>query len=276
MKNTINIGGSLLCLEKPLVMGILNITPDSFYKDSRFNPYEEEFLEKAKEMLDNGASILDIGGYSSRPGADDVSLNEEIDRVSPAIEILIKNFPNAIISIDTFRKKVAENALNLGAKIVNDISAGNLDNEMLPFIIEQNCPYILMHMRGNPKKMQDLVSYNDFFHEIIKETYSKANYLRKNGVKDIIIDPGFGFAKTLEQNYTLLKNLETFKNENYPLLVGLSRKSMIYKYLDLKPEQTKEASSQLNMVSLLKRASIIRTHDVIEAKHTLSLYEILK
>jgi dihydropteroate synthase len=276
MKNTINIGGNLLCLEKPLVMGILNITPDSFYKYSRFNPYEEDFLEKAKEMLDNGASILDIGGYSSRPGADEISLNEEIDRVSPAIEILIKNFPNTIISIDTFRKKVAENALNLGAKIVNDISAGNLDNEMLPFIIEKNCPYIMMHMRGNPKKMQDLISYNDFFHEIIEETYSKANYLRKNGVKDIIIDPGFGFAKSLEQNYSLLKNLQIFKNENYPILVGLSRKSMIYKYLNLEPEQSKEASAQLNLMALLKSTSIIRTHDVVEARHTLYLYEMLK
>ncbi|MCP9767438.1 dihydropteroate synthase [Lacihabitans sp. LS3-19] len=257
-------------------MGILNITPDSFHKDSRFNPYEEGFLKKAKEMLDNGTSIIDIGGYSSRPGADEVTETEEIDRVTPAIEILTKNFPEITISIDTFRKNVAKIALESGAKIVNDISGGDLDKEMLPFIIDRNCPYILMHMRGNPKKMQDLIYYNDFFPEIIHEIYSKANYLRKNGVKDIIIDPGFGFAKSLEQNYSLLKNLEIFNDENYPILAGLSRKSMIYKHLKITPEESLEASTQLNMLALLKNAKIIRTHDVLAAKHTIALYELLK
>lgn len=276
MKNTINVGGKLLGFQKPIIMGIMNITPDSFHKDSRFNPFDEDFLKKANEMLENGASIIDIGGYSTRPGAKNISESEEIDRVLPAIEALIKNFKNITISIDTFRKQVAENAVTAGAKIVNDISGGDLDSEMFPFIIKTNLPYILMHTRGTPENMQNQTTYKDFYTDILSECYSKANYLRKNGVMDVIIDPGFGFAKDLFQNYELLRNLAIFQNENYPLLVGLSRKSMIYKYLHIKVEDSLEATAQLHICALMAGASIIRVHDAKSAKYTIELYNLLK
>ena len=276
MKDTINIGGKILDLQKPIIMGIMNITPDSFHKDSRFNPFDEDFLKKANEMLENGASIIDIGGYSSRPGAVDISENEEIDRVIPAIEILVKYFPSVTISIDTFRAMVAYSALSSGAKLVNDISAGELDPEMFPLIIKNNYPYILMHMRGNPETMQNLTGYENLHSEILQQLYAKANFLRKNGVKDIIIDPGFGFSKTIEQNYELMKNLSIFKNENYPILVGVSRKSMIYKLLKIDSSETLEATAQLHLQALLAGANILRVHDVKSAKNSVELYEILK
>lgn len=276
MKNTINIGGKLLGFQKPIIMGIMNITPDSFHKDSRFNPFDEDFLKKANEMLENGVSIIDIGGHSTRPGATKISESEEIDRILPAIELLTKNFKNITISIDTFRKKVAEKAANAGAQIINDISGGNLDSEMFPFIIKTNLPYILMHTRGTPENMQNLTNYNDFYTDILKETFSKANYLKKNGVKDVIIDPGFGFAKDLLQNYNLMKNLSIFKNENYPFLIGISRKSMIYKYLEIDIKDTLEATSQLNLIALFSGTSILRVHDAKSAKHTIDLYNLLK
>lgn len=254
----------------------MNITPDSFHKDSRYNPFDEDFLKKASEMLENGVSIIDIGGYSTRPGAKNISESEEIDRVLPAIESLMKNFNDITISIDTFRKKVAENANKAGARIINDISGGDLDSEMFPYIIKTNLPYILMHTRGNPQDMQNLTNYIDFYTDILSECYSKANYLRKNGVKDIIIDPGFGFAKKLFQNYDLLKNLSIFQNENYPLLVGLSRKSMIFKYLQIDVEDSLEATAQLNICALLSGASVIRVHDAKSAKYTIELYNLLK
>jgi dihydropteroate synthase len=276
MKDTINIGGKILDLQKPIIMGIMNITPDSFHKDSRFNPFDEDFLKKANEMLENGASIIDIGGYSSRPGAVDISENEEIDRVIPAIEILVKNFRDVTISIDTFRAKVAYSALSSGAKLVNDISAGELDPEMFPLIIKNNYPYILMHMRGNPETMQNLTGYENLYFEILDQLYTKANFLRKNGVRDIIIDPGFGFSKTIEQNYELMKNLSIFKNENYPILVGISRKSMIYKLLKIDSSETLEATAQLHLQALLAGANILRVHDVKSAKNSVELYKILK
>ena len=276
MKNTINIGGKILSLQKPVIMGIMNITPDSFHKDSRFNTQDEEFLKKAGEMLENGAEIIDIGGYSTRPGANDITESEEIDRISPAIEILIKNFPNIIISIDTFRKNVAENAVNLGASLINDISAGELDDQMFPFVIKSKTPYILMHMRGTPQTMKDLNNYGNYFTDILTETFKKANYLRKNGLKDIIIDPGFGFSKNLTQNYNLFKNLEIFSNENYPILVGISRKSMIYNFLEIDIQDSLEATSQLHLQALLNGATILRVHDVKSANRTRLLYDILK
>jgi dihydropteroate synthase len=276
MKNTINIGGKILDLQKPLIMGIMNITPDSFHKDSRFNPLDEEFLKKANEMLENGAAILDIGGYSSRPGAIEISEQEEIDRVTPAIELISKNFKNCIVSIDTFRQKVAEVAINSGAKIINDISGGELDTSMFSYVIETNTPYILMHMRGNPKNMQKLTNYTDFYHDILSETFAKANFLRSKGVSDIIIDPGFGFSKSLIQNYDLFKNLELFNNQNYPVLVGVSRKSMIHKYLQIEVHESLEATSQLHLQALLSGANILRVHDVKSAKNSISLYELLK
>ncbi|CAN1517644.1 FolP Dihydropteroate synthase and related enzymes [Spirosomataceae bacterium] len=276
MKDTINIGGKLLDLQEPIIMGIINITPDSFHKDSRFNPFDEDFLKKANEMLENGATIIDIGGYSSRPGALDISENEEIDRVIPAIEVLIKNFRSVTISIDTFRSKVAHSAIRSGAKIINDISSGDLDSEMFPLVIKNNYPYIMMHMRGNPETMQRHTTYEDLQCQILEQLYSKANYLRKNGVKDIIIDPGFGFSKTIEQNYNLLKHLSIFENENYPILIGISRKSMIYKLLKIDSSETLEATAQLHLKTLFAGANILRVHDVKSAKNTILLYEMLK
>lgn len=276
MKNTINIGGKLLSLEKPIIMGIMNVTPDSFHKDSRFNPTEEDFLKKANEMLENGAKILDIGGYSTRPGAENISESEEIERVQSAIEKLKSNFRDVILSVDTFRASVARAAINSGANMVNDVSGGNLDSLMFPLIIESNIPYILMHMRGTPQTMSALTDYNNLIFDIKNELFEKANFLKINGVTDIIIDPGFGFSKTLEQNYKLLKNLDAFKNENFPILVGLSRKSMIYKLLNILPEDSLNATSQLNLLALQKGAKILRVHDVFEAKQTLELYEMLE
>ena len=276
MKNTINIGGKLLSLEKPIIMGIMNVTPDSFHKDSRFNPTEEDFLKKANEMLENGAKILDIGGYSTRPGAENICESEEIERVQSAIEKLKSNFRDIIISVDTFRASVARAAINSGANMVNDVSGGNLDPQMFPFIIESNTPYILMHMRGTPQTMSTLTDYNNLIFDIKNELFEKANFLKINGVTDIIIDPGFGFSKTIDQNYKLLKNLEAFKNENFPILVGLSRKSMIYKLLNILPEDSLIPTTQLNLLALLKGTKILRIHDVFEAQQTLQLYEMLE
>jgi dihydropteroate synthase len=276
MKKTIKISGKLLCLEKPLIMGIINLTPDSFHKDSRFNPSDEDFLEKAYRMHENGAQILDLGGYSSRPGADIVSKQEEADRVLEAIELLTKNLPDVFISIDTFRKYVAEKAILKGAGLVNDISGGTLDSEMHPWIIENNIPYILMHMRGNPKDMQNKSEYNDFPNDVFTEILEKANYLKKQGITDLILDLGFGFAKTLEQNYQLLKVLELTKLLDYPILTGISRKSMIYKALDISAAESLPATTQLHLFSLLKNTQILRVHDALEASQTVKLLSYLK
>jgi dihydropteroate synthase len=275
MKKTINISGKIISLEKPLIMGIINITPDSYYKDNRFSATDKNFLEKAAEMIKNGVDIIDIGGYSSRPGAADISSAEEIDRINPAIETLRKNFPDIIISIDTFRALVAKNAIDAGANIINDISAGELDDQMFETVLKLNVPYIMMHMRGNPQNMQTLNLYNDFLFDILTELMAKANYLKKLGLKDVIIDPGFGFSKNLNQNYILLKNLELFSHYNYPILSGISRKSMIYKYLNIEVEETLPATTQLNLFALLKKTNIIRVHDVLEASQTMQLLEKL-
>jgi dihydropteroate synthase len=276
MKKTINIDGKIVSLAKPLIMGIMNITPDSFYKDSRFNPFEENFYQKADKLLNEGADILDIGGYSTRPGADHPSAQEEIDRVCPAIELIRKKNLNIPISIDTFRAKVAEAALSSGANLINDVSAGNLDPDMLALVVRKNCPYILMHMRGTPKNMNLQTNYKHLLKEIIQETFEKVNYLKQNGVKDIIVDPGFGFAKTMEQNYDLLKNINSIYHFQTPLLMGISRKSMIYKYLEIHPEEALSATSQLHLFGLLNGVNILRVHDPKEAKQSIKLYEKLK
>ncbi len=237
MKKTINTAGKIVSLENPLIMGIMNITPDSFHKDSRYSPFEEDFLKKADEMVTNGSDILDIGGYSTRPHAEEVSVKEELERVIPTIKILKKYYPNVIISIDTFRAKVAIEAIKNGANIINDVSGGTLDHLMFDTVIKLNVPYILTHSRGNPKNMNEKAIYEDFVFDILNETFERANYLKRKGVNDIIIDPGFGFAKTLNQNYELLKNIEVFKKFDLPILIGVSRKSMLYKYLDITPEE---------------------------------------
>lgn len=275
MKKTINTAGKIVSLENPLIMGIMNITPDSFHKDSRYSPFEEDFLKKADEMVTNGADILDIGGYSTRPHAEEVSVKEELERVIPTIKILKKYYPNVIISIDTFRAKVATEALKNGAHIINDISGGALDHLMFETVIKLNVPYILTHSRGNPKNMNEKATYDDLIFDILNETFERANYLKGKGVKDIIIDPGFGFAKTLNQNYELLKNIEVFKKFDLPILIGVSRKSMLYKYLDITPEESLNATGQLNLLSLLKKVNILRVHDIKATKQTLLLHKKL-
>lgn len=275
MKKTIHIAGKIISLEKPLIMGIINVTPDSFHKDSRYSPFEEDFLKKAYEIIREGADILDIGGYSTRPNAQEVSVKEELERVIPTIKILKKHYPNVIISIDTFRSVVAKEAIKNGANIINDVSGGTLDNLMFETVIKLNVPYVLTHLRGNPKNMNEKTVYEDLIFDILNETFEKANYLKRKGVKDIIIDPGFGFAKTLSQNYELLKNLEVFKKFDLPILIGVSRKSMLYKYLNITPEESLNATGQLHFLSLLKEVNILRVHDIKATKHTLQLHTIL-
>ncbi|GAB2616341.1 dihydropteroate synthase [Belliella aquatica] len=274
-KITLRSTGKLLLLDKPMVMGILNVTPDSFYEGSRLLSDNSKVLKLSEKMLLEGADILDIGGYSSRPGADEVSEEEELERVIPAINKIQAEFPKAIISIDTFRAKVAKEAILNGAAIVNDISAGSLDSEMISTVGKLNVPYIAMHMKGNPKVMQTLTEYDDVILEMMKYFSEKLNECKKAGIKDVIIDPGFGFAKTVEQNYWILKNLSYFKTIQAPILVGVSRKSMIYKKLETTAENALNGTTALNMVALINGANILRVHDVKEAIETVKLYKQL-
>ena len=251
-------------------MGILNITPDSFYEDSRAQ-IVNEILKKAEKMLSEGATFIDIGGYSSRPGASDISAEEEWSRVQPAIASIRKEFPQAIISIDTFRSGIARNAVNEGSDIVNDISAGQLDGEMFNTVAALNVPYIAMHMRGNPQTMSTLTDYENLTKEIIDYFHGIIHKLHTLKVKDIIIDPGFGFAKTVTQNFELLNNLQQLHILGKPMLVGLSRKSMIWRTLKTTPEQSLNGTTALNTIALLKGASILRVHDVKEAREVIEL-----
>jgi dihydropteroate synthase len=271
MKNTININGKLLSFDEPKIMGIINITPDSFYKDSRFNLGEESFLPKAEKMIAEGCDIFDIGGYSTRPNAIEISISEEIYRISKPIESLKKNFPDLPISIDTFRVEVAKAALDSGANIINDVSGGNLDEQMFDYVISKNIPYILMHMRGEPKTMQKLNNYSDLLPDVFSELFSKANYLKAKGVNDVIIDLGFGFSKDINQNYTLLKNISLFENEYFPTLMGVSRKSMLFKLFETLPEDVLPETSALHLFGLLKNINILRVHDIKAAKRILKL-----
>ncbi|RZS98305.1 dihydropteroate synthase [Cecembia calidifontis] len=275
-KITLRIKGKLLLLDRPWVMGILNITPDSFYPGSRVFKNLDVILKKAEQMIQEGADILDIGGYSSRPGADEVSIEEELDRVLPAISRIKEHFPETLVSVDTFRAKVAEESINTGADIVNDISSGELDPDMLATVGKLEVPYISMHMRGTPRDMQSLTDYRDILSEIMYFFAKKKEECRKAGIKDVIFDPGFGFAKTLEQNYWILKNLSYFKTIQSPILVGVSRKSMIYKTLEIPAEEALNGTTALNMVALLNGANILRVHDVKEAKQTVSLFNKLQ
>lgn len=275
MKKTIKLKDTIFQFDKPKIMGILNVSPDSFYKDSRINASDKGFLKKAEKMLEEGADILDIGGYSTRPGAEDVEINTEIDRIEIAIKKIRKEFPESIISIDTFRSKVAICAVNAGADIINDVSGGTLDTQMWKTVLNLNVPYILMHMRGNPNTMQNLNNYHNLEFDVYTELIGKAIKLKNEGLNDIIIDPGFGFAKDLDQNYKILKNLEILENPYFPILVGLSRKSMIYKYLGLEIEETLTESVFMNMYAILKNANIIRTHDIIKYKNGIKLFEKL-
>ena len=270
----INCKGKLLNFNQPLVMGILNITPDSFYENSRVM-HLEEIIHKTEKMLNDGASIIDIGGYSSRPGATDISMEEETNRVVPVINALTEKFPDIIISIDTFRSEVAKAAIAAGAAIINDISAGNLDDKMLETVAQLKVPYIMMHMKGTPQNMKSQCEYEDIFDEMILYFSKKINELRKLGVNDIIIDPGFGFAKNLKQNYQVMQNLERFKIFDCPLLVGVSRKSMIYKLLESDAKNALNGTTVLNTIALQKGANILRVHDVKEAKECVEILNIM-
>ena len=268
---SINIRGSLLDFSKPRIMGVLNITPDSFYKGSRLED-EDRIIRKASAMLEEGADILDIGGYSSRPGAEHISEKEEWERLEMALRIIRSKYSNAVISVDTFRASIAERAVNdYGIDMINDITAGDYDPDMFNVIARFNLPYIIMHMKGNPQNMQKNPAYKDILAELLKWFSEKKQMLVSMGIKDIIIDPGFGFGKTVEHNFILLSKLERFRILDLPLLVGLSRKSMIWKTLDITPEESLTGTIALNAFSLVKGASILRVHDVKEAVHTIKL-----
>lgn len=257
-------------MRQPLVMGILNLTPDSFYSSSRIQN-RSEVLQKAEMMIQSGASILDIGGYSSRPDAEDIPVEEELTRVIPAIGWINSEFPDCLISVDTFRSEVAEQAVGAGASMVNDISGGELDNKMFVTIGRLKVPYVLMHMKGTPQTMKSFSSYDNLFKEIAVYFNKKIRKLQSLGVSDIILDVGFGFAKKIGQNYDLLKNLSYFNMFGLPLLVGVSRKSLIYKTLNTTPDQAMNGTTVLNTIALLNRASILRVHDVKEAVETVTL-----
>ncbi len=253
-----------MTLDQPKVMGIINTTPDSFYAGSRRNSFKE-VLETAESMLNDGADFLDLGAYSSRPNAKDISPQEEIDRVVPFISKIKEAFPECLISIDTFRSEVAEQALEAGADMVNDISGGHLDQKMIELVGKRKVPYVAMHMRGTPQTMQQMTDYDDLLAEVTKYFAQVREKTLAAGIHDLIIDPGFGFAKTLEQNYDLLNHLSFLHALECPILVGVSRKSMVYRLLDTDPENALVGTVALNAVALLKGADILRVHDVKEA-----------
>lgn len=272
--STLNIKGKLVDLSTPVVMGILNITPDSFFEGSRFTT-ESKILTQTEKMLSEGATFIDVGGYSSRPGADDISVDEECSRVLKAVSLIVKKFPSTHISIDTFRSEVARQAVQEGASIINDISAGELDPKMFETVASLNVPYIAMHMRGTPQTMKGLISYNNLVKEVMEYFIEKINRLKALGINDIIIDPGFGFAKTIDQNFELLAQFDYFKNLGRPILAGLSRKSMIWKTLNTTAAEALNGTSALNMAALQKGASILRVHDVKEAMEVIKLHSKL-
>jgi len=272
---TINCKGNLLDLSTPKVMGILNITPDSFFDGGKYKT-DADFLKQTEKMLSEGAAIIDVGAYSSRPNAVFVSEAEEIERLSPIVALLVKQFPDIILSIDTFRAEVAKAAIENGAAIINDIAAGLLDDNMLNVIAETKVPYIMMHMRGTPQTMATLTHYDDIVKEMIFYFSERIAAARSLGINDIIIDPGFGFAKTLEQNYEVLQKLELFQMLEVPLLSAVSRKSMIYKLLETSPQEALNGTTFLNTVSLMKGAKILRVHDVKEAVECITLFEALQ
>lgn len=271
-KKTWNLNGTVNRLDGPLVMGIINTTPDSFYNGSRHTT-EGQVLSFAEKMVDEGVDIIDIGGYSSRPGAGDVTQEEELRRVMPAIRSVVKNFPEITISVDTFRAEVARAAVGEGVRIINDISGGEGDDKMFDTVASLKVPYVLMHMRGQPQNMQQFTEYDDLIVEITNYFHEKVEKLKNLGVNDIILDPGFGFAKTLNQNYELLKKLNYFNVLNLPLLVGISRKSMIYKKLGVSANEALNGTSVLHAIALMQGAMILRVHDVREAKEAIFLFQ---
>ena len=272
---TINCKGNLISLENPKVMGILNLTPDSFYDGGKYKNMGEAIVH-VETMLKEGADFIDVGAYSSRPGADHISEEEELSRILPIVEFITKAFPGIILSIDTFRSRVARYCIEAGASIINDISAGNLDSKMFETVGSLAVPYIMMHMKGTPQNMVDLNTYEDLIKEIQFYFSQKVKLAKAHKINDIIIDPGFGFAKNIEQNFELLKKLSVFTLQDLPILVGVSRKSMIYKTLKIKPEEALNGTTFLNTLALQNGANILRVHDVKEAKECVELYKLYK
>lgn len=272
---SLNIDGILLDFEQTKVMGILNITPDSFFDGGKY-PNLKSVLIKVEKMLDQGADIIDIGAMSSKPGAIEVSNKVEIDRLNPLLKEIKRLFPKAILSIDTYRSEVARMSIESGAHIINDISAGLLDKNMPKTICKLQVPYIMMHMKGKPSNMQNAPTYNNVVTEIFNFFFTRIEEYKKLGIKDIIIDPGFGFGKTLDHNYQLLKNLEFFNNLKVPLLAGISRKSMIYKVIKSNPEFALNGTTVANTIALLNGANILRVHDIKEAKEAINIVDYMQ
>jgi dihydropteroate synthase len=272
---TINCKGQLIDLATPKVMGILNVTPNSFFDGGKYNPGpsgESEMLSQVEKMLSDGATFIDIGGYSSKPSAEFVSEEEELNRIVPVVQSILKHYPEALLSIDTFRSEVAVACIDNGAAIVNDISAGMLDDKMMEVVAKYNVPYIMMHMRGTPQTMQSMTHYDDIVKEMLFYFSERIHKARSLGINDLIVDPGFGFAKNLEQNYEVLKKLELFEMLELPLLVGVSRKSMITKSLNISSNEALNGTTVLNTIALTKGAKILRVHDVQEAMESVTLF----
>ncbi len=272
---TINCNGKLIDLNTPRIMGILNLTPDSFFDGGRYQ-IEEEILKQVEIMLSEGATFIDLGGYSSRPGAKNVSAEDERSRVLPALELILKNFENILVSIDTFRSEIALECIETGACMVNDISAGSMDAKMFETVARLQVPYIIMHMKGTPQDMQAHTTYQNLVKDMIYYFSEKVFELRALGLNDIIIDPGYGFSKTLDQNYEILGCSELLKNLELPILTGVSRKSMLYKVLECGPEDALNATTAAHSIALMKGTNILRVHDVKEASETIRIMEQIK
>lgn len=271
---TLNCKGRLLVLDKPAVMGIINVTPDSFYTGSRIQD-TDAILRQAEKMLRDGALILDIGGQSTRPGSERISADEELKRITGPVAAVHKSFPQAFISVDTFYARVAREAVAAGASMVNDISAGSLDDKMIPVVASLRVPYVLMHIKGTPQTMQQEAVYENVTLEVLDFLISKTDHCHKAGIRDIIIDPGFGFGKTIAHNFELLRNLSVFKIINRPLLLGISRKSFIWKPLGISAEEALNGTTAMNMAGLMNGATILRVHDVKEAMETVRLFNAM-
>ncbi|WP_140485961.1 dihydropteroate synthase [Flavobacterium sp. GSA192] len=271
---TINCKGQLIDLSQPKVMGILNITPNSFFDGGKYSS-EEEIIAKVEKMLAEGATFIDIGAYSSKPSAEYVSEEEELNRIVPVVQLLVKHFPEILISIDTFRSEVARVCIENGAAMINDISAGILDDKMLEVIAQYNVPYIMMHMRGTPQNMQSMTEYEDVVKEVLLYFSEKIAQARSLGINDLIVDPGFGFAKTITQNFEVMQKLELFHILELPILIGISRKSMIYKALEINADAALNGTTVLNTIALTKGAQILRVHDVAAAVECIKLFEKL-
>lgn len=268
---TINCKGKLIDLKIPKVMGILNVTPNSFY-DGGLHHSLDKIEQQTEKMLNEGADIIDVGAYSTQPNASFVSQEEELGRIIPVVRHLVKNFPDIILSVDTFRAEVAKQTIDLGAAIINDVSAGFLDDQMMAVVGAMNVPYIMMHMKGTPQNMQQFTDYEDVMHDMILYFSERVATARKHGIIDVIIDPGFGFSKTLDQNYEVLNKLDLLQNLDVPVLSALSRKSMIYKFFENSPQEALNGTSVLNTLSLVKGANLLRVHDVKEAVECVKLY----